>query len=136
MKNAEETKEGVDRELAALNMTLENIEQARPFEELTVDEVAKAKPEIDARTAEMVSKGRWMPAGYKVSFFILFTLFLVGRGQTANMMVFFLCGIVGEVWRSLALVRDLGGTASICPFFSMIYSRSCWFAGVTGMMLV
>ena len=36
VKNALETKAGVDRELSALKMTLENIESARPFEELTV----------------------------------------------------------------------------------------------------
>jgi len=36
VKNALETKEGVDKELSALKMTLENIESARPFEELTV----------------------------------------------------------------------------------------------------
>lgn len=36
MKNAQETKVGVDRELLDLNMTLDNIESARPFEELTV----------------------------------------------------------------------------------------------------
>ncbi|KAF8449951.1 hypothetical protein BGX38DRAFT_1185545 [Terfezia claveryi] len=68
VKNAVETKVGVDKELSALRMTLENIESARPFDELTVDDVAKARPDIDARTAEMVSKGRWMPAGYKERF--------------------------------------------------------------------
>lgn len=36
VKNALETKVGVDKELSALRMTLENIETARPFEELTV----------------------------------------------------------------------------------------------------
>ncbi|KAF8473903.1 hypothetical protein BDZ91DRAFT_342101 [Kalaharituber pfeilii] len=68
VKNAEQTKEGVDHELADLKKTLDNIESARPFEDLTVDDVAKARADIDARTAEMVSKGRWMPAGYKEKF--------------------------------------------------------------------
>ena len=36
VKNALETKAGVDKELSALKMTLENIESARPFEQLTV----------------------------------------------------------------------------------------------------
>ncbi|KAI5809893.1 putative ATP synthase D chain, mitochondrial [Peziza echinospora] len=68
IQNAEQTKLGVDAELQDLARTLENIESARSFDELTVDDVAKARPDIDARTAEMVSKGRWMPAGYKEKF--------------------------------------------------------------------
>lgn len=36
VKNAEETKEAVDLELEDLTITLENIEEARPFEDLTV----------------------------------------------------------------------------------------------------
>lgn len=36
LKNAEETKGMVDKELADLDKTLKNIEQARPFEDLTV----------------------------------------------------------------------------------------------------
>lgn len=30
------------------------------------DDIAKARPDIDIRTAEMVSKSRWMVPGYKV----------------------------------------------------------------------
>ncbi|GAT29623.1 ATP synthase subunit d, mitochondrial [Aspergillus luchuensis] len=65
VKGAEETKGKVESELRSLQKTLENIETARPFEDLTVDEVAAAQPEIDEKTASLVSKGRWMPAGYK-----------------------------------------------------------------------
>lgn len=36
MKNAEETKGRVDLELKDLEKTLKNIEEARPFEDLTV----------------------------------------------------------------------------------------------------
>jgi hypothetical protein len=32
------------------------------------DEVATAQPEIDEKTASLVSKGKWMPAGYKEKF--------------------------------------------------------------------
>jgi hypothetical protein len=32
------------------------------------DEVAAAQPEIDEKTASLVSKGKWMPAGYKDRF--------------------------------------------------------------------
>jgi F-type H+-transporting ATPase subunit d len=89
IKSAEETKGRVEAELVNLQKTLENIETARPFDELTVvrpclhlffllpkvkyanssqDEVATAQPEIDEKTASLVSKGKWMPAGYKEKF--------------------------------------------------------------------
>ncbi|PWW71897.1 mitochondrial ATP synthase [Tuber magnatum] len=68
IKNAEATKGRVDVELQELEKTLKNIEEARPFEDLTVDDIARAGPDIDIRTADMVSKGRWMPAGYKEKF--------------------------------------------------------------------
>ncbi|KAG0637521.1 hypothetical protein HOY80DRAFT_889561, partial [Tuber brumale] len=86
VRNAEATKGRVDNELRELEKTLRNIQEARPFEDLTVvciflrlggglerewqcgDDIAAAHPNIDARTAEMVAKGRWMPAGYKEKF--------------------------------------------------------------------
>ncbi|OTA56867.1 NAC-domain-containing protein [Hypoxylon sp. EC38] len=68
VKNAQNTKEKVDLELQDLEKTLRNIETARPFEELTVDEVAAAEPSIDEKTAKLVSKGRWSVPGYKEKF--------------------------------------------------------------------
>ncbi|RPB05715.1 mitochondrial ATP synthase [Choiromyces venosus 120613-1] len=68
VRNAEATKGRVDFELKELKKTLKNIEETRSFEDLTVDDIAAARPDIDARTAEMVAKGRWMPAGYKEKF--------------------------------------------------------------------
>ncbi|KAK4200607.1 NAC-domain-containing protein [Triangularia verruculosa] len=68
IKNAEATKQKVDLELKDLEKTLTNIESARPFEELTVDEVAAAEPSIDEKTAKLVSKGRWSVPGYKEKF--------------------------------------------------------------------
>ncbi|MCJ1249622.1 ATP synthase d subunit [Trapelia coarctata] len=68
VKNAQETKGMVDKELEDLEKTLKNIEEARPFEDLTVDEVAAARPDIDERTAQLVSKGRWAVPGYKEKF--------------------------------------------------------------------
>jgi len=68
VKNAEETKGRVDLELKDLEKTLENIETARPFEDLTVDEIAAAQPEIDEKTSQLVSKGRWSVPGYKEKF--------------------------------------------------------------------
>ncbi|KAI9697424.1 MAG: ATP synthase d subunit [Candelina mexicana] len=68
IRNAEITKGKVDEELRDLEKTLRNIETARPFEDLTVDEVAAARPDIDERTAQLVSKGRWHVPGYKEKF--------------------------------------------------------------------
>ena len=69
IKNAEETKGKVEVELRSLEKALGDIEGARPWDETTVDEVAKAAPEIDEYTSRLVSKGRWMPPGYQVSSF-------------------------------------------------------------------
>ncbi|KAJ4409953.1 ATP synthase d subunit [Neurospora sp. IMI 360204] len=68
IKNAEATKTKVDLELKDLEKTLKNIEEARPFDELTVDEVAAAEPSIDEKTSKLVSKGRWSVPGYKERF--------------------------------------------------------------------
>ncbi|KAF5853940.1 hypothetical protein GGP41_006719 [Bipolaris sorokiniana] len=57
VQSAEQTKSVVDKELSDLQKTLKNIEEARPFSDLTVDEVAAAQPEIDKRTEQLVSKG-------------------------------------------------------------------------------
>ncbi|KAK2733606.1 ATP synthase d subunit [Onygenales sp. PD_40] len=68
MTGAEATKGKVELELASLQKTLENIESARPFEDLTVDDVGKAAPEIEEKTSQFVAKGKWMPPGYKEKF--------------------------------------------------------------------
>ena len=67
IKNAEETKSKVEVELKSLEKALGDIEGARGWDEVTVDDVAKASPEIDEYTERLVKKGRWMPPGYLVS---------------------------------------------------------------------
>ncbi|AAS51131.1 ACL097Cp [Eremothecium gossypii ATCC 10895] len=68
VRDAQETEAVVGRELKALKETLANIEAARPFDELTVDELAAARPEIDTKVAEMVKRGKWEVPGYKEKF--------------------------------------------------------------------
>lgn len=68
LNNAKETETLVAKELKDLQETLKNIESARPFDELTVDDLAKVKPEIDAKVEEMVKKGKWDVPGYKEKF--------------------------------------------------------------------
>lgn len=110
VRNAEATKETVELELKDLEKTLKNIETARPFEDLTVDEVAAAEPSIDEKTAALVSKGRWSVPGYKVRsapnersaqsllrFLLLFPNYL---SLHAN-------NLTGEVWRPCLAISEL-----------------------------
>jgi F-type H+-transporting ATPase subunit d len=66
VKNAEETKGKVEVELKSLEKALGDIEGARSWDQLTVDEITQAAPEIDEYTERMVKKGRWLPPGYHV----------------------------------------------------------------------
>ncbi|RUP06754.1 hypothetical protein BC936DRAFT_140281 [Jimgerdemannia flammicorona] len=65
---AQKTVEKVDAELRDLQVTLTNIETARPVEQLTVDDVLIAKPEITETVDKMVQKGKWTVPGYKEKF--------------------------------------------------------------------
>lgn len=67
IKNAEETKSKVGVELRSLEKALSDIENARPLEETTVDDLAYADPRIDEETAKLAKEGRWMPPGYLVN---------------------------------------------------------------------
>ncbi|KAF7978333.1 hypothetical protein HWV62_36095 [Athelia sp. TMB] len=65
---AKETVEKVDVELKDLQATLANIEDARPFEDLTVEEVGNAHPRIVEAVETMMKKGKWTVPGYKEKF--------------------------------------------------------------------
>lgn len=64
VENAQTTAKTIDTELSDLQETLQNIEQARPFEDLTVEDVMKARPDIQKNVETMVKKGRWVIPGY------------------------------------------------------------------------
>ncbi|KAL9101195.1 MAG: hypothetical protein Q9163_003513 [Psora crenata] len=68
VKSAEETKGKVDVEMKDLEKTLKNIADTRPWEQITIDEFVAARPDVDKRTEELVSQGRWMVPGYKEKF--------------------------------------------------------------------
>lgn len=68
VEKARETEQKVDLELKELQATLANIEEARPFDQLTVEDVGKAHPRIAEVVATMVSKGKWTVPGYKEKF--------------------------------------------------------------------
>lgn len=68
IENAKLTEKSVIAEIAQLQATLKDIENARPLEELTVDEVIAAKPDIEDKLNYMVKNGKWEVPGYKEKF--------------------------------------------------------------------
>jgi F-type H+-transporting ATPase subunit d len=68
LENAQATAAKVQAELGDLQKTLDNIESARPFEQLTLDDLIQARPDIDAKVKEMLIKGRWDLPGYEDKF--------------------------------------------------------------------
>jgi len=66
--SAKDAATAVETELGGLNSTLKNIEEARPFDELSLDDVAKARPEITKAVENMVKKGKWTVPGYTEKF--------------------------------------------------------------------
>ncbi|TPX38592.1 hypothetical protein SeMB42_g06646 [Synchytrium endobioticum] len=65
---AEKTVQSLHGELNELNDLLTNIETARPVEQLTVQDVIKAMPELDATVEKMAKRGQWRVPGYYEKF--------------------------------------------------------------------
>ncbi|KIP09828.1 hypothetical protein PHLGIDRAFT_115984 [Phlebiopsis gigantea 11061_1 CR5-6] len=65
---AQETADKIDVELKDLQATLANIEDARPFEDLTVDDVLAAHPRIAEVVETRLKRGQWTVPGYKEKF--------------------------------------------------------------------
>ncbi|TFK43323.1 ATP synthase d subunit [Crucibulum laeve] len=68
VEKAQETEAKIDVELKELQATLANIEDARPFDQLTADDVGKAHPRIVEVVETMLKKGKWTVPGYKEKF--------------------------------------------------------------------
>jgi len=68
VEKATETSHKIDIELKELQATLANIEDARPFDDLTVEDVAAAHPRILEAVENMIKKGKWSVPGYKEKF--------------------------------------------------------------------
>ncbi|CAN3355146.1 ATP synthase subunit d, mitochondrial [Diutina catenulata] len=67
VENAKLTEKSVTEEIKQLQATLKDIESARPFDQLTVDDVAAAS-DLDAKVTYMVKNGKWEVPGYKEKF--------------------------------------------------------------------
>ncbi|KAL7424214.1 ATP synthase d subunit [Cryptotrichosporon argae] len=65
---AKETVDKIKAEETSLKSTLSNIQEARPFEDLTVAEVSHARPEITKAVETMLKKGKWTVPGYREKF--------------------------------------------------------------------
>jgi F-type H+-transporting ATPase subunit d len=68
VKSAKETSAAVEKELKELKQLMVDIESARPIEQLTVDDVSKAIPDLDAKVEKMVKRGQWNPPKYYETF--------------------------------------------------------------------
>ncbi|WEJ93032.1 hypothetical protein PSN45_000492 [Yamadazyma tenuis] len=68
IENAKLTEKSVLDEINQLNTTLKDIENSRPFDQLTVDDVAKARPDLDDKVNYMIKNGKWNVPGYKEKF--------------------------------------------------------------------
>ncbi|KAI9290873.1 mitochondrial ATP synthase [Neoconidiobolus thromboides FSU 785] len=64
IQKAEETNAQIENEVASLKETLKNIESARPVDELSVEDVTTAIPEIDQRVEQRLINGQWTVPGY------------------------------------------------------------------------
>ncbi|WOO81358.1 ATP synthase subunit d, mitochondrial [Vanrija pseudolonga] len=58
----------ISSEEESLKKTLSNIQDARPFEDLTAAEVGHARPEITHAVETMLKKGKWTVPGYRETF--------------------------------------------------------------------
>ncbi|KIJ56584.1 hypothetical protein M422DRAFT_149811 [Sphaerobolus stellatus SS14] len=65
---AQETAKRIDEELGELQATLKNIEDARPFDDLTLEDIGEAHPHIVQAVDTMVKKGKWTVPGYSEKF--------------------------------------------------------------------
>jgi len=65
---AQAMEEKIDVEIKELQATLANIEEARPFDELTVNDVGDAHPRLVQVMETMLKKGKWTVPGYNEKF--------------------------------------------------------------------
>ncbi|KZT58839.1 ATP synthase d subunit [Calocera cornea HHB12733] len=68
VESAKATEVNVQEEVKKLEQTLANIEEARPFDQVTVDDVLAARPEIEKSLNVMFAKGKFSVPGYKEKF--------------------------------------------------------------------
>ncbi|KAJ1673336.1 ATP synthase d subunit [Spiromyces aspiralis] len=65
---AESYVKDIDTKLVDLRETIENIEKARPIEQLTVNDIIQAKPEIVEEVEALIKEGKFTVPGYEGKF--------------------------------------------------------------------
>jgi F-type H+-transporting ATPase subunit d len=68
VEQAQASSDKIEAELKDLKATLKNIEDARPFDQLSVDDVIAARPEIGQTVEAMVKAGKWTTPQYSEKF--------------------------------------------------------------------
>lgn len=68
VEQAQASSDKIESELKDLKATLKNIEDARPFDQLSVDDVIAARPEIGQTVEAMVKAGKWTTPQYSEKF--------------------------------------------------------------------
>lgn len=68
VENAKLTEKAVLSEIDRLQITLKDIECARPFDQLTVDDIVKARPDVEDKVTYMVKNGKWEVPCYRETF--------------------------------------------------------------------
>ncbi|KAJ1330694.1 hypothetical protein BSLG_009146 [Batrachochytrium salamandrivorans] len=61
---AKKTTSKIEAEMVELKALLTNIETARPLEQMTMDDVTNAYPEVEKTVEKMVRRGQWRVPGY------------------------------------------------------------------------
>ncbi|KAI8333081.1 hypothetical protein BC941DRAFT_358418 [Chlamydoabsidia padenii] len=68
VQKAQTTVEKIDVELKDLHATLSNIQNSRPIDQLTVDDIIAAKPDLPQIVEKNVEQGKYTIPGYKEKF--------------------------------------------------------------------
>jgi F-type H+-transporting ATPase subunit d len=67
VQDAQKTQEMLAKEMTELQLLLKDIEEARPIDQLTVDDIAKAS-DLDEKVEKMAKRGQWKVPGYYEKF--------------------------------------------------------------------
>ncbi|CAO3607488.1 unnamed protein product [Cunninghamella blakesleeana] len=68
VQKAQSTVQQIDAELKDLEATLSNIQNSRPIDQLTVDDIITAKPDLTTNVEKMLKEGKFTVPGYKEKF--------------------------------------------------------------------
>jgi F-type H+-transporting ATPase subunit d len=68
VQNANQTQLLIKQELQELEQLLKDIQTARPIDQLTVDDIARAYPPLDSIVEKMAKRGQWKVPGYYEKF--------------------------------------------------------------------